>query len=481
MPFTSCEQVNSLFIEGQQHIEKNLIKDKFVPTNAYYGRVPEGSFPTNSGLVQKGYRLARQAFPDDTRWRKLVQDGCDDNTCDFDPKVLPMNGSDSYEWYPVAMDLRTDWLCLDQFLYRQFPAEEIDHIEMGLRNINRYVNEEFTRAYYLNACQHKWVGILPPDSAGASISGNDDCLQLLCGCDPTVDDTMWVFETFDDGLVNTNRLRVKMAANQLYRISALSLDQLDEAIIPLEREGNYIMDSVQMFDLVVPDLKVSRQLQTQDDILNRGYRAAGGYAPEMLDRKLGVFRAVGNYALRRDPYAMRFAPANTADQPSAASFDPNDPTTWALLIRVHPFVQVKKTLGVGHDVNREYTRAPFAISCLFQSEVGRVERMPDTTGYGTARKEDYRADGYFHWRNPDWQCNVKRNNGFWMACYRMAWHPRRTELGHAFLHRLDHRIKLVEVPCDIVTKLCNDPVSPYTCTGIAGTDENGANTVVSTR
>lgn len=480
MPFTSCEQVNQLFIEGQQHIEQNLIKDKFVPFNAYYGRIPEGSFPTNSGMTQKGYRLARQAFPDDTRWRKLVQEGCEDNTCDFDPKVLPMNGSDSYEYYPVAMDLRTDWLCLDNFLYRQFPAEEIDHIEMGLRNINKYVQEEFSRGYYLNSAVHKWAGILPVPTAGLPET-SDECLKLLCGCDPTVDDTMWVFETFGDGLVNTNRVRVKMPVNQLPRISALSLDQLDEAIIPLEREGNYITTDIQMFDLVIPDLKVSRQLQQQDDIINRGYRSSGGFGPEALDRKLGIHRTVGNYALRRDPYAMRYAPAPLVDQPANGSFDAEDPATWAILVRVFPFKQAKKSLGVGHDPNPEYTKAPFAISTLFQPEVGRIERMPDTMGTGSAVKVDYRADGYFHWKNPDWQCNVKRNNGFWMSHYRMAWHPRRTELGHAFLHRLDHRIKLVEVPCDITTKACNDPVSPYTCTGIAGTDEDGANTIVSTR
>lgn len=476
MPFTACQQVNNLFIEGQQSLERNLIKLKFVPTNVYYGRMPEGNFPMNSGMTQKGFKLARQAYPDDVRWRKLQQEQCSDNTCAFDPTVIPMNGSDSYEWYPIAMDLRTDWLCLDSFLYREFPEEELAHVELGLQNINRYVNEEFARSAYLNALDHKWLGLLPPQATEYT---DADCEKVLCGCDTTVDDTMWRFETYDDGLPNLSRMRVKMPYDQLYRISALSLDQLDEAVIPLERDGDYIQDSVQMFDMIIPDLKVSRQLQRQDDIINRGFRSTGGYDAGQLDRKLGIQRTVGNYALRRDPYAPRYAPAKVSDQPAVNSFDPEDPDTWALLIRVLPFKQEKKTLGVGHESNKEYNKAPFAISTFWQPQVGRIERLADTTGYGTARKVDYRSEGYFHWRNPDWQCNIKRNNGFWMACYRMAWHPRRTDLGHAFLHRLDHRIKLESVDCDLLSKACDDKVSPYTCTGIAGTDENGANVVTS--
>ena len=478
MPFTSCAQVNNLFIEGQQYLERNLIKLKYKPTNVYYGRMPEGSFPMGSGMTQKGFKLARQAPPDEYAWRKLQQEQCTDNTCDFDPKVLPMNGSDTYEWYPVSMDLRTDWLCLDSFLFREFPEEELAHVELGLQNINQHVNEEFSRSWYLNSCDHKWLGLLPSQ---ATEYNDAECEKILCGCDTTVDDTMWAFETFPDGLPNTSRLRVKMPYNQLYRISALSLGQLDEAIIPLEREGDYIMDSVQMFDAIVPDLKISRQLQRQDDIINRGYRSVGGYDPGMLNPKLGVMTNVGNYAIRRDPYAARYAPAAIADQPVPANFSDSDIETWALLIRVFPFKQEKKTLGVGHEPNKEYTRAPFSISTFWQPQVGKVEKLADTQGYGTARKEDYRAEGYFHWKNPDWQCNVKRNKGFWMACYRMAWHPRRTDLGHAFLHRLDHRIKLEAVDCDITTKLCDDPVSPYTCTGIAGTDQNGANVVTLTK
>lgn len=476
MPFENTEQVNRLFIQGQQHIEKNLIKKKFLPTNAYYGRIETGQFPKNSGITQRGHRLGRQAYPEDAPWRKLDQDECDSNVGDFEPTVIPSNGSDTYYWYPVAMDLRTDWIRIDELILNQFPEQEIAHIEDSLQRINRQVNEEFTRTWYTNACEFKWAGILPKE-----ITPNDNCEQIICDGSDAFDD-MWVFETFPDGQPNPNIIRVRLPYDQLYRISALSLDSLEEAVIRLERDGDYISESVMMFDTVIPDVRVSRQLQRQDDILNNNYKSVGGFSAGDLDRSLGHERAINNFAIRRDPQAFRYKVAPIADQTAPGSFDSSDPSTWAKLVRVFPFTRIKAQMGVKHVTNKEYLRADFAITNLFQKRVGRIEDLPDTSGYGTARKESgYASEGYFHWRNPDWVDNVKRNKGFWMACYRKAWHPRETELGHSFLHRLDHRIGLSFVKNPLTTAKCVDPVTQYQCLGVGISGENGANVVQGTR
>ena len=466
MAFENCEQVNTLFIQGQQHINRNLIKKKFVPSNAYFGRVPSGTFPTHSGFTQRGHRLHRQAPPKCQEWRKLEQDVCNTNLCDFDPETVPLNGSETYYWFPVQLDYKTDWLCLDSLIFNEFPEEEIAHIENHLQNVNREVNEEFARTWYTHHSANKWVGLLPCDTSLEGASG-DACNQVLCGCNTESLNYAWQFETYDNGTPNSCRLRVQLPHDQLYRISAMSLDLLDEAIIQLQLDGDYIMDSIQMFDLVVPDLKVSRQLQRQDDTINGGYKSTGGYRAGDLDRSLGVQKVINNYALRYDNRALKYVPAQIADQPLPAAFDAADPDTWALLIRVNPYIPSKKEIGIGFDPNPEWQYAPFAVSNIFQPRVGAIEDVPGTNGMGSARKVDPKGDsGVFSWKNPDWTCNVKRNKGFWMASHRLAFHPREVELGHSFLHRLDHRLRLVEIGCDITTKLCEDEISPYCCSGV---------------
>jgi hypothetical protein len=475
MAFESCEQVNTLFIQGQEHIERNLIKKKFVPANAYYGRMPSGSFPKNSGLTHRGHRLARQAPPDELNWRRVEQDVCNTNACDFDPDVIH-NGSDSYNWSLVAMDLRTDWICLDSLVFNEFPEEEIDHMEMSLQNINRNVFEEFGRSRWTDNAENKIVGVIPtggipdPDTKCDNVSLNGG----------------WIFERYANGEVNPNRVRVQLASDDAARISELTNDLLEQTVIRLQyEEAAYIADSVQLYDLVVPDLRTSLQLAKDEDEQGGFYKSLGGYQASDLDRELGVQRVVGNFAHRYDRYAMKFYPSAT--QPDAGAFDPADTATWLVLERVFPYRQEEAEIGVRHVVNEEYINAPFAITNAFIRDVVRIETLSKPSSYGSATKAmnvpDFTPDAKFIWKNPDWDCNVKRNKGFWLACYELAAHPRMTELGHSWLHRIDTRIHLIENPCATTSATCYDPVSPYCCDAVEGAEQctGGENRVQGTR
>lgn len=473
MAFESCEQINTLFIQGQEYIERNLIKKKFIPMNAYYGKVPSGSFPTRSGLTHRGHRLARQAPPQDMQWRKVEQDVCNTNACDFDPQIIN-NGSDTYNWSLVAFDLRTDWLCLDSLLFNEFPEEEISHMENSLSSINRYIYEEFARSRYVHLCQNKLIGLLPdgglpdPDDMCANVSMNG----------------AFMFELFANGEPNPARVRVRLPSDKADRIASLSNDLLEQTVLRLQYEdSSYIASGVLLYDLVLPDLRSSLQLARDEDEQGNFYKSRGGYQSSDLDRDLGVQRVVGNFAHRYDMYAMKYYPAPAADQPLAGSFADGDPTTWLLLYRVEPYMQVAAEIGVRHDINEEYINAPFAITTCFVRDVMRLESLPVESGYGTARRGDANPEGRFLWRNPDWDCNVLRNKGFWLARYHLAAHPREVEFGHAWLHRIDNRISLNEVPCTTPEATCHDPVSPYCCDGIAGATQcdGGENRVQSSR
>lgn len=473
MAFESCEQVNTLFIQGREHIERNLIKKKFLPSNAYYGRAKQGTFPKKAGLTHRGHRLGRQAPPEEFQWRALVNDVCNTSACDFDPQVIH-NGSDTYNWSLVAMDLRTDWLCLDGLVFNEFPEEEISHMEESLQNINRQIYEEFARSRYTNLAGQKILGRLP----AAGLPDPD----TFCGNDAI--NGGWVLETFANGEPNPARVRVCVASDQAARIAALSNDLLEQTVLRLQYEEEaYVADGVQLFDLVLPDLRSSIQLAREEDEAGNFYKSRGGYSASDLNRDLGIQRVVGNFAHRYDPYAAKYYPAAAADQPDAGDFLASDPTTWLLMIRVHPYVQVAAEIGVRHDINEDYVNAPFAISNVFIRDVFRIESHSPNDGYGSARRGAANPEGRFMWKNPDWECNVLRNKGFWLARYHLAAHPRRTELGHSWFHRIDNRVKMVEVPCATAEATCHDPVSPYCCAGVGGAESclGGENRVQSSR
>lgn len=480
--FTSCKQVSDFFINGQEYWHESLTKYKYHGSNAWFGRLPEGSFPVASGTEQRGWSLGAMAPPEQIRWRQIVDEFCNSNACSFDPHHISLPGADSYTYSLQRVEALTDWLCLDGFVFKHAIDEEIAHIEQQMRRINRFFKEDFARVSWIHHSSHKWAALLPCEVGDYC---GDDCFKIMQGCDNDMRDGMWQFETFSDGYPNKSRIRVALPYDQLYRIAPLSIDMLRSVLIELDAvdpswslygsyddgdglEENLISDGSRMLEVILPDLKTRAQLERS---LVIDQRAPGGFFADSksIDPRLGIESTIENFALRYDRDMMRYAPLPPADQPLPVNFDITDPTTWAILEMVPRTYYVPTSNGGRKSVpNRDWNYAPFSLTIPFQRRVGRIEMLPVKNGSGSAQKPSWaQKEAEITWHSPQWPCNIKGNYGFWMFQHNCAFHPRLTELGNPILTRLDHRVKLIEIACDIMAKRDVPSYGSYGCEDVA--------------
>lgn len=414
----------------------------------------------NSGTRIKAYRLGRVALPRDGGWNPVVDTQCQTNACDFKPEVIS-HGSDDFEYSLVGRDLRSDWICIDSLSLRQFPEKEVMQLEDGLRKATLYVHEEFRRSRYIHFCENKIVALANDGEDGPES-------HSLCNEDG-INTEGFVFEARENGEINENYVRVAVEIPAINRIAALSLDLLDYAQTKLEYNDETYLPGAQLYDVLLADGRTSNQLAIEESELmgSAASNVDGGWDLIDLKQNYGTQRVLRDYSLRRDMEAMRFFPDVTFNNALLAQegyeFDATDPDTWPRFIRVYPYIKKKAKRGIKDDPNPNYRRAPFGISTILVQRVMEVMSFPEKTSFGSAKKEGGGIgwDGTVVWRNPDWECNVKRNKGFFMMCYRMSARPNYTEDGFAYFHRLDSRFNIRAVTCTPASLINFPEVTPY--------------------
>lgn len=438
-----CAEIDTLFIQSEQVVSENMLKNRHVNTNAYVGRIPDGgSFPLRSGTRIKAYRLGRVAIPTDGGWRPVVDEQCQTNACDFAPEVVS-HGSEEYFYSLVGRDMRTDWICIDSMSLRAYPEAELAHLEQGIQDTTRYIFEEFYRSRFILFCDNKIVVTVGVDEEDAPIDTE------LCD-DTNINYQGFVFEQRENGEMDERYVRVAVPVADIPNIAALSLDLLDEAQTVLEYSDETYMENTSLYDVLLPDARISNQLVLDENELmgGAGSQVQGGWDLLELNQAYGTQRVIRNYSFRRDKGAMRFFP-DTVFNATLATFDETDPDTWPRFVRVFPYRKVKASkLGVKDVPNPNYKKAPFGITTMPNKRVMEVMSFPNEVSVGGASKVGGVGwDGTAQWVNPPWECNVKRNKGFWMMCYRLAARPNYTEDGFSFFHRLNPKIRLKAVPC----------------------------------
>lgn len=454
--------VHDIFIQGQELWHKSLIKESYKGSRTWQNRLRVGSFPTGHGTTQRGYRLGAMAPPHLIEWRHIVAEVCNNNTASFDPHRITFPGSDDYTYSLLRTEAMTDWLNLDGFIYRHAIEEQVAHMEQQLHRINRFIVEQFDRVRYIDATENRWCGLLP---CGDAEYCEEDCFAQITSANNEINPMMWRFEAHPNGQPNESIVRVALPWTQLYRISPLCLDILrnikvelnardsDFALYGKDEEDGSSTDSMLpenntgLMEVIVADVRTRAQLERERAFQSR---APGSDLAKEVDPRLGIESVVEDYALRTDLEQMRYAPAPIADQPAANLFSPDDPTTWAILRMVPRLRPVAMSHGITNRINRDWLSAPFSIAIPFVPSIGRIENLPDQTGTGTARKPPHRTpESTIAWKSPDWPFNINGNWGFWMMRHNRAFHPRRTELGHSILYRLDHRVRLLDIMADM--------------------------------
>jgi hypothetical protein len=468
--FSCASDVDQFFREGREYFNDLYVK-KLVTNSTYFTRFEEQPWPLNHTTQQKAFRFGRGFHDPCAPFRKIVDNYCATDSCDNDDEVIQRPGTQSYTFELLRKEMRSDWICVESLLYRLFPAEEILQFEESNARITKNVHEEFLRANYIGGAGHKWVGIINNDG-------------IYCGL---IDDQAWFVPTLENE-DNTNagynlcEIRVKIAPADLNKISYLSLDMLDDALIDLQSEDDaFRLDiaeatGMQLLDIVIPDPRVGRALYFQAKRNNGYWDANTDFDARLSSLKLGVNRVIGDYAFGYDINAARF---NKNPTQPAGPFSPTDPTTWASLIRVPRYIKETQALDLNpsecdnpytscsYVPNKAYQNADFAISVAMVNKAMVKWTMPSSTGYGQAQQMTQNYAGDWEWKNPDWECNRWRKRGFFQAQFRLAAQVKDPTLMHCFLHRLPKSKNLYGSCCELNVYTPPTPITDcYNCDGV---------------
>lgn len=462
--FQACEEVDTYFREGREYFNETYVK-KLAQTSTYFTRVKESTWPLNSGTTQKGFRFGRGFFDPTKPWNKVVSERCAANSCDSNPEKIIRPGTDSYSFELIKKELITDWICVEDLMYRLLPVEEIMQFEQSNAKITRTVHEEIVRTTFIGAAGHKWGALVNEDNEYCGIT--DDDFFFMAQFDP---DTTGGQTGYD-----SRYIYVKASRDDLSRVARLGLAMLDDALTDLgDEDESFRLDlnaqGVQALDIIVPEQKVARQIWFESREMAGFNPSSAGWDTNFGQLALGKARVVGDYAFGFDGSAWRGNEDSTYNA-ALATFDENDTATWPRIVRVMKYIEEPTEIGYHYIPNRAYRTADFGVSIMWNNDAIHKWRNPSWTGSGEVQMASQNYSGDFEWRRPDWECNRKRKMGFFDAEFRLAMQVKDPTVMHVFLHRLDHSRTMTTSPCPVQAYVPPVAIDVYVCQGLQPAEE----------
>lgn len=458
--FGSCEDVDTFFREGRIFFNDTYVK-KLAQVSTWFSRVPSGTWPMHSGTRQQGFRFGRGFYdPCGPKWRKVVSERCAADSCEDAPYKVRRPGSDTYFWDMLRLELETDWICVEDLIYRLMPQEEMMQFEESNALITRSVHEEYSRSSYIGGSGHKWVALVDENNEFCGTS--DDAAFFV----PENEDT-----DPNQGGFNLCEIRVKVPLANLDTIAFLSYDLLDDALTDLGDEDEaYRVDlreaGLKKLDIIVPAPNVARRIFQFERERNGYVNINADYDATLSGLKLGVDRIIGDYAFAYDNDAPRYNSDATFNA-TLATFDETDPDTWPKLVRVPRWIESPSELGYSYLPNPEYRLADFGISVCWVNDAMKKWNHPQIGGVGSATMASQNYSGDWEWRRPDWECNRRGKMGYFQAQFRIGMQIKDPTVMHTFLHRLDHGKRFVGSTCPInTTYTLPAQISAYVCQGV---------------
>lgn len=483
--FAACEEVDTFFREGREFFNTMFVK-KLAQVSTYFTRLPERTWPLNTGTSQTGFRFGR-GFYDPTRpWRAITSGRCELDSCDVKADIIRRPGSEKYSWELIKKEMQTPWFCVEDMMYRLFPITEIEQMVKSQALITRSVHEEIARTTYVGASGHKWTAFVNED--------NEYC--------EAIDDEAWFLDTYNENQIRTAAILGVVAPQDpaytgydsryiyvkgnwnatggdvdfLSKIATLSLDTLGSALVDLGDEDEaYRIDlrdaGILKMDIILPDEKTAYGIFKQAKEANGFWNANTDFDMSFTNLRLGRPRTVGDYAFSYDSNALRYN-ADTAYNAalvtaSAEGYLENDPDTWFRLVRVMRYYEVSEELGYSYKPDPDYKRADFGVSIHWMNDVLTKWRNPSWTGTGEVQMQSQNYAGDFNFRRPIWECNPKGKMGYFDAEFRLAMQVADPTLMHSFLHRLDHSQQHTTSPCTVQSYTPRSAITDYVCQPVA--------------
>lgn len=457
-PQLSCQDADQIMRESREYFNPFVVK-KMAINSIYYGRLEVREWPLNTLPEQTAFRLNRGWYNPNLPWKTVNSGRCEQDSCQSEFEMIARPGSESYTFRQVRKDMRTPFYCLTDMMYRLFPMEEVDHQWETNAGITKNVNEEFARSNWVGSSGHRWATIASDSS--------------LISCE-MIDDNMWFvkeYEGTDESSFNVQYVYVKIDPANIGSIGLLAMDNLDDALVNLQREDDaYRLDVSEyagrpLLEIITPDPRIPRQMWQYSKQSGGWWESDAGFDDKMIQYALGIDRVIGNYAFCTDINGLRFDVDWTYNN-GLPAFDEGDVDTWPRLVRVLPYYPVLSELGCKWDQNPRYNRADFGITTAWINNQMIKWMPPGFTGVGEAQGATQNFAGQWQWKNPDWECNIKRDQGFFWTQFRMAMQVQDPTMLHSFLHRLNNSRIIPGACCPLNSNYYNPTaLDCFSCVG----------------
>lgn len=286
----TCKQFTQLLVDEQPRYDKRILS-AIRPMDGWVGHVATGQFPAFSGtsLIQDRFE---NVYPNTTKaWTQVDYTNCVGTPCAKSYNQIGW-GSSRLTYFLEEQNWETPLICFDSVLHVTQAREQFNQIITDiLRPATSQIQSMFLRKRALFWAKHKWAAVAGFGSSSSEFSyvwqndANGNEVFLLCSHLPT------------------SKLTPQMLANR---------------VMPLIREG-YMGTSPFKDAEMPPFIELVTSMETAWELDHLGGQMGIGGTPSIAGNwrfqdwgdmgkywRYGFSGKIGNYAVRVDPFEMRF-------------------------------------------------------------------------------------------------------------------------------------------------------------------------------
>jgi hypothetical protein len=414
----SCTQFTQFLVDEQPKYDKLIIKT-IRPSDGWVGHVSTGTFPNASGvsLYQDRFEVV---FPDTTKtWTATAYTNCLGTPCDPSMNLIGW-GSSRLQYSLEQQSWQTGLLCFDQLMHVTNAKDQWRQIiEDILTPATSAIQSNFLRKRALYWAGKKWV-------ANANMSEFAFQWQLVG------DQEVYLLTN----QIPTSKLTPQMLQRRYNRLLAEGYFGKN----PFKEMGN--MPLVE----IVSDMNTAWELDhlATSLVANNGApTVAGNWRFTQWDAaaeywRYGFSGQVGNYALRVDPFALRFNLVTVSS--GVAGY----PYKFQVVL---PFVTASSgaggSAGLKDNYNQAYENAQYRMSFVWHpkamevlvSEAKSINPQMPFMSRNFGGKWQFVMDNLGVGADGCVINNMRRNKGLFIADFKQAARPLYTEFSEAIFHK----------------------------------------------
>jgi len=473
----SAKQFTQLLVNQTPVFDKLILED-IRPEDGWILHVETGTFEAYSGTEHTLDRF-NHVWPDVTKvWTPVQAGNCLGTPCDKTENYITW-GSTRTVYFLEQQYWATPLLCFDQEMHVTHAKQQFRQIISDiLKPATSAINSNFLRKRVAQNCKNKWVAnqFFGFSSSGTTSSGATGAGTFQYQWLQTVENGGTLSEAYIDTNVNPSAI---------YRLTP---QMLQRRVQPLMQIGYF---GKQPFKDMPPLIELVTDLETLWDLEHLGGQVgvgpgdnpsvSGNWRFESWDAtskywKYNFTGKLGNYAVRVDPFSLRFNYVGTV----GGSF-PWGTTSYRYNL-VLPYINETSSgagsaAGTKDDVNPAYPAAQYrwtviwhraAGACLMADATPVNPEMPySSRNFGG--KWQFVMDNLGADSNGNVIENKRRNKGQFIADFKMAYMPKYVEFSELIMHKATAAI-VAEITAGVPDSNYPYPVQNYsslppTCAG----------------